>query len=201
LQQKQILFGTTNQAKIDHIRAMTTGWPIQILNPQALGLTLDVLEDGHTAAENARKKAEAYATASALPTFAIDAALTIARFPPEDQPGVYVRRIHRQEHDVTDETVITHYQRAIRAVGGSTPGQWQIALAFVSATGETELADYTIDTIFTDQRSAIQIPGAPLSSLMVDPVSGQYYAEMRYEERPDSIQLSRALTTFFRQLS
>ncbi len=201
MNQQQILFGTTNQAKIDHIRIMTTGWSVQILSPQELGLELDVAEDGRTAAENAIKKAEAYAAAANLPAFAIDAALTIERFPPEEQPGVYVRRIHREDVYVTDETVIAHYQTALKACGGTTPGQWQIALALVSATGQIQREEYTIDTIFTDQPCAIQIPGAPLSSLMLDPESGRYYAEMRYEERPDSIQLSEALAALFQQLA
>lgn len=200
MNQQKILFGTTNQAKIDHIRIMTTGWSVQILSPQELGLELDVAEDGRTAAENAIKKAEAYAAAANLPAFAIDAALTIERFPPEEQPGVYVRRIHREDVYVTDETVITHYQAALKACGGTTPGQWQIALVLVSATGQIQREEYTIDTIFTDQPCAIQIPGAPLSSLMLDPESGRYYAEMHYEERPDSIQLSEALAALFQQL-
>ncbi len=201
MNQQKVLFGTTNQAKIDHIRITTANWPVQILSPQDLGLTLDVVEDGHTAAENAVKKAEAYAAAANLPAFAIDAALTIERFPPEEQPGVYVRRIHREDVHVTDEMVIAHYRAALKACGGTTPAQWQIALALVSTTGQIQCKEYTIDTIFTDQPCAIQIPGAPLSSLMMDPKSGRYYAEMRYEERPDSLQLSEALAALFQQLA
>jgi hypothetical protein len=165
-----------------------------------LGLTLDVTEDGRTAAENALKKAQVYAAAAQLPTFAIDAALTIAGFPPEQQPGVYVRRIHQEDVHVTDEAVIDHYQTALRACGGTTPGQWQIALALVTADGQAQVEHYTIDTIFTAEPCAIQIPGAPLSSLMLDPVSRRYYVELPYAERPDSVCLQKALSVLFQQL-
>lgn len=198
--QQKILFGTANQAKVDHIRAMTAGWPYQILSPNQLGITLAVTEDGDTVEENALKKARAFAAASQLPTFAIDAGLTIERFPLDKQPGVYVRRIHQQHDHVTDAEITAYYRAALNACGGTTPGEWQIAVALVIPPQQTYIERYTIDTLFTAQLSSMQIAGAPLSSLMCDPHSGRYYAEFAYAERPDSVQLRKALTALFRNL-
>lgn len=197
---QKILFGTANQAKIDHIRAMTAGWPYQILSPDQLGITLAVTEDGETVEENALKKAHAFAAASQLPTFAIDAGLTIERFPPDKQPGVYVRRIHQQHAQVADEAVIAYYQAALNACDGTTPGEWQIAVALVIPSQQTYIERFTVTTLFTAQLSPARIAGAPLSSLMYDPRSGRYYSEFSYEERPDSVQLHKALTALFRNL-
>lgn len=200
MKRQQLLFGTTNQAKINHVRAVATTWPVQIVSPSQLGLNLDVTEDGCTVEENALKKARAFSAAAQMPAFAIDAGLTIEWFRPEQQPGVYVRRVHQQNHHVGDDEVIDYYRTALRACGGSTPGQWQVAIALVSPQREPQMESYTIDTLFTDQPSTVQIPGAPLSSLMVDPQSGRYYSEIAYEERPDSVNLVNALASLFQTL-
>ncbi|MCB0182735.1 MAG: hypothetical protein KDE31_00640 [Caldilineaceae bacterium] len=196
---QKILFGTANQAKIDHVRAMTADWSVQILSPDQLDIALDVTEDGATVEENAIKKARAYAAVSQLPTFAIDAGLTIERFPPDQQPGVFVRRIHQQDHHVTDQTVLDYYRSALQECGGSTPGQWQIAVALATPRGQMQTESYTIETLFTAQPSPVTTPGAPLNALMVDPASGRYYSELHYTEQPGSHQLRDALVTLFQQ--
>jgi len=53
---KQILLGTTNQAKINHFRAYLAALPIEILSPGDLGIATDVEEDGKTPEENAEIK-------------------------------------------------------------------------------------------------------------------------------------------------
>lgn len=178
---------------------MTADWSVQILSPAQLDITLDVTEDGVTVEENAIKKARAYAAVSRLPTFAIDAGLTIKRFPPDKQPGVFVRRIHQQDDYVTDETVLEYYRAELQACGGNTPGQWQIAVALATPQGQTQIERYTIETLFTAQPSPVTIPGAPLTALMVDPASGRYYSELHYTEQPGSDQLREALLALFQE--
>ena len=46
--------------------------------------------------------------------------------------------------------------------------------------------DYALNAVLTSQASGVLMPGAPLSSLMIDPATGKYYSEMRSEERPDA---------------
>lgn len=171
-----------------------------IRSPQQLGVQIEVIEDGQTAEENAVKKASAYADAANLPAFAIDAALTIDGFPPEKQPGVFVRRIYQADAHVADADIIDYYAAALQACNSPTPGRWSIAAVLALGTGEVLTVNYFVHTLFVAQRSPVQIPGAPLSSLMLDPVTMRYYAEFGYEERPDSVQLREALMTLFQQL-
>ena len=93
MEKKQILFGTTNSAKIELIRAYLKALPVNVLSPKDLDIDIDVDENGLTPIENAEKKARAYFALARIPTFSIDAGLRIEKFPEEDQPGVFVRRI------------------------------------------------------------------------------------------------------------
>ena len=70
---KKILFGSSNPAKFHHMRILLKDLPFEILDPENLGIDLDVAEDGKTPEENAREKARAYHLASRMPTFSIDA--------------------------------------------------------------------------------------------------------------------------------
>lgn len=86
----------------------------------------------------------------------------------------------------SDEEVLAHYRQKLEAVGGTSPGSWHIAVAFISPPGQLSVACCRLEARLTSQASPVRVPGAPLSSLMLDPISGRYYAEMSSRERPDS---------------
>lgn len=184
---------------------MMVDLPAKIVSPTELGINLDVEEDGHSPEANAGKKALAYCAAASIPTFAIDAGLEIDRFPPEQQPGVFVRRVHQHRRYVPDQRLIDHYVDLLSAVGGESSGRWQVAIALAMPDGLVEYRCYAIEALFTATPSAVRIDGAPISSLMMDITmmeSGSriYYSEMAYAERPDSIQLKQALLALFEHL-
>jgi len=183
---KRILFGTANQAKIDHIRAFLRTLPVEILTPRDLNINLVVREDGKSPEENAEKKAKAYFAESNIPTLAIDAGLYIEKFTDEKQPGVFVRRVHGLERDATDEEILDHYVRELDRVGGESIGVWRVCVALAASVDRIFLQSYSLETVLTSRASDVMIPGAPVSSLMIDPATGQYYSEMAYEDRPDS---------------
>jgi len=80
----RLLFGTNNQAKIEILKAFLENLPVELLSPADLDLHIYVREDGWSPGENAAKKARAYFTAAQIPTFAIDAALSIPGLPPKN---------------------------------------------------------------------------------------------------------------------
>ncbi|HEY6100047.1 MAG TPA: non-canonical purine NTP pyrophosphatase, partial [Anaeromyxobacter sp.] len=54
----ELFFGTTNPGKLRELRRLVAGLPIRVVSPEDLGRPLpEVVEDGHTFAENAAKKA------------------------------------------------------------------------------------------------------------------------------------------------
>jgi inosine/xanthosine triphosphate pyrophosphatase family protein len=64
---QEIVIGTGNPAKKKAVQAALAPLGIAVLGTDDLNLVLDVLEDGATAQENARKKSLAYARALGRP--------------------------------------------------------------------------------------------------------------------------------------
>lgn len=92
----KLLLATNNQGKLVEIRALLNDLEASLVTPAQIGLDLNVEETGDTYAENAARKAIAFAQASGLLTLADDSGLEVdtldglpgirsARFAP--QPG------------------------------------------------------------------------------------------------------------------
>ena len=183
---KRLLLGTTNQAKVHLVRAFLEPLPIHVLSLEDVGIAVDVVEDGRTPQENAERKARAYFSAAGLATLAIDAGLHVADFPDERQPGVYVRRIRGVEGETSDEEMLRRYADALDECGGESRGVWDISLVLVATAGRLFSQDYTFEAVLTSSPSPVLLPGAPLSSLMIDLDAGRYFSEMPPRERPDA---------------
>ncbi|MBU0492355.1 MAG: hypothetical protein KKA73_29240 [Chloroflexi bacterium] len=179
---KRVLLGTTNPAKAGHVRALLEPLPIEMLSARDLGIDIVVREDGCTLEENAVIKARAYFARSHIPTLATDAGLYIERLPAEKQPGMFVRRIHGGDHRVSDEEVLAYYAHELGQVGGESAGVWQLAIALVVSPDKTFSQSGSRRTVFTSRPSDTRIPGAPLSSLTLDPATRRYYSEIAYRE-------------------
>lgn len=85
-----LLIATTNQHKLGEYAAIFSGLPITLRSLRDVGITDDVEETGATFAENARLKAQFYATQSGLLTLADDSGLEVVAL--NNEPGV---RSHR----------------------------------------------------------------------------------------------------------
>jgi len=73
----RLLIATNNKGKIAELRALLEDLDIELVTPDQIGLQLHVHEDGLTYAENARKKAIAFARASGLIALADDSGLEV----------------------------------------------------------------------------------------------------------------------------
>ena len=182
----RLLFGTNNPAKIEILKAFLETLPIELLSPADLDLHVYVREDGRSPGENAAKKARAYFTAAQIPTFAIDAALSIPGLPPKKQPGLYVRRLHKTDQEATDREILDYYINELRQVGGTSPAIWDIALAFTASDEQVIVRSYALRARLVSEASRKMLPGAPLSSLMIDEKTGKYLSETDHRERPDA---------------
>ncbi len=85
-----LLIATGNRGKFLEIRALLADMEINLLAPADLDLDLHVVEDGQTYAENAAKKANAFARASGLIALADDSGLEVAAL--NGAPGLYSAR-------------------------------------------------------------------------------------------------------------
>jgi len=86
----QLLIATNNQGKVQELHELLQGMDIELVTPSQIGLDLDVLEDGLTYAENATKKAVAFAKASNLISLADDSGLEVDAL--NGAPGLYSAR-------------------------------------------------------------------------------------------------------------
>lgn len=86
----KILLATNNPGKLVEIQALLAPTGIELVSPIQINLDLDVVEDGQTYAENASRKATAFALASQLPSLADDSGLEVDAL--GGRPGLYSAR-------------------------------------------------------------------------------------------------------------
>jgi XTP/dITP diphosphohydrolase len=104
-EKRDILVATTNPGKIAELRAML-GVDLQWLSLADFGEVPDIIEDGATFAENARKKALGYAEATGMWTIADDSGLVVDAL--DGAPGVKSARFSGDKTEYADGTLIDH---------------------------------------------------------------------------------------------
>jgi len=90
----KLLLATNNRGKIAEIKALLDGLNIDLLTPAFINLDLEVPEDGQTYAENAVRKAEAFARKSGLACLADDSGLEVDIL--NGRPGLHSHRFTHQ---------------------------------------------------------------------------------------------------------
>lgn len=88
----KLLIATNNRGKLEEVRLLLSGLPLELLTPAEAGVELHVPEDGTTYAENAEKKAIAFALRTELPSLADDSGLEVDAL--GGAPGLYSARYH-----------------------------------------------------------------------------------------------------------
>jgi XTP/dITP diphosphohydrolase len=84
---RTVVVATSNKGKLRELRALLADLPIDLLPlAEALPRPLEIIEDGDTFEENARKKARVVAQATALPALADDSGLEVDDL--DGRPGV-----------------------------------------------------------------------------------------------------------------
>jgi XTP/dITP diphosphohydrolase len=86
IEKPRLLIATANRGKQREYRTLLRDVPAELVFPDALGISLDVEEDGATFRENAAKKALAFSRAAGLPAAADDSGLEVEALGGE--PGV-----------------------------------------------------------------------------------------------------------------
>ena len=86
----KLLLATNNKGKLRELQSILADIPLTLIAPAQIGLVLEVKEDGDTYAENAAKKALAFARASGLTCLADDSGLEVDAL--NGAPGLYSAR-------------------------------------------------------------------------------------------------------------
>lgn len=86
----KLLIATNNKGKLEEMQALLAGLSAELIMPEQIGLDLHVTEDGKSYAENASKKAAAFARSSDLISLADDSGLEVEAL--GGAPGLYSAR-------------------------------------------------------------------------------------------------------------
>lgn len=138
---REILFATTNPNKIARFQEYFRDLGLTIVSLSDTGNRVEVVEDGKTPEENARKKAMAGYEATGKPSFGIDYWLTIVGLPESMQPGQYVRRIYvgknNERVEADDKQMLKYYIDKVKMLGGRTKATWTSAIALTISPEKT----------------------------------------------------------------
>ncbi|MEK7065020.1 MAG: non-canonical purine NTP pyrophosphatase [Patescibacteria group bacterium] len=181
---KEIIFGTTNPAKIIQAQAALDLLGIKVRGLAGFENLPKVVEDGETAQENARKKALVYCKAIGQVVLSMDNALYIDGLNEEEQPGIHTGRIPGFVERPDDEQLIKYYSALFEKHGGELSGHWEFALCLAWPEGRIkEITAIPPKRIFTSHVCSKRLAGYPLESMQIDPETNKYIAEMTKEEQ------------------
>lgn len=155
---KKILVATTNPGKKVELDAMLSGLGIELCTLADFPGVTEVEEDGHTFAQNARKKALGYAEQTGLWTLADDSGLQVDFL--DGAPGVNSARFSGRHKDHSDPRHLIDHENIKKLLGllDSVP-QKQRTARFVCALALAKPGQVLIETfgtfegqILTEQR-------------------------------------------------
>lgn len=201
MEEIKLLYGTGNPAKLNAMKKRLSGLGITLVGLKDLGCEIpEVVEDGKTPLENARKKAVAYFEAFRIPVFSCDSGLYIDGVPENEQPEVHVRRVNGKV--LSDEQMIVHYSSLAKKYGNPT-ARYRNAICFVADEKHIyEAMEPSMGSsvfILTSKPYPVMKKGFPLDSLSVDIKTGKYYYELTGNEL-DRLAVEDGFAEFFRKI-
>ncbi len=178
----EILFATTNPAKLKNYAGKINLGNNTFVTLKDLNITEDVEENGVTPLENAVIKANFYGTISNLPTIGMDDGLFFYNVPEEIQPGNNVRRVNGKK--LTDEEMINHYTSIVEKYGenGLLKGFFRRGIAIKY---NDNIYTYEIDLprIFSNKSSNVINEGFPLASIQFVEKYNKFKSELNEHEK------------------
>ena len=178
---KQVLFATTNPAKIKKYTEKLKEKGIEVLTIKDLGINLKPEETGKNAIENAYIKAKAYYDKTKITTIGMDNNLFIEELPQEKQPGTYVRRVNEKE--LNDDEMIEYYTNLVKQYGGKLTAKWVYGMVIYNGKEVKEYTWSKSNFYFVDKPCEKRNPGYPLDSISIVPEFNKYLVELTEEEK------------------
>jgi len=148
----KLLIATNNRGKVIELQDLLADIDVELLTPAQINLELEVEEDGSTYAENASKKALAFARASGLTSLADDSGLEVDAL--NGAPGLYSARYGTPLQlspffpkiggaRLTDADRRAYLLENLRATQAPRPwtAHFHATIAIASPSGEVQLAE------------------------------------------------------------
>lgn len=177
----EILFATTNQAKVRRFKSQLEKEGIHLLSVSDIDNKLDIKEDGKNALENAIIKAKAYYNSTNLITIGMDDNLFIEGIPDEKQPGTFVRRVNGKS--LNDDEMIEYYSKLVKEYGGKLKAKWVYGIVIYNGKEEKTYTWSKSQFYLVDKPNSKRNPGYPLDSISIAPKFNKYFVDLTDEEK------------------
>ena len=184
----KLLLATNNPGKLVEMQTLLEDLALELVTPALVGLKMEVEEDGNTYAQNAARKAQAFAAASGLPSLGDDSGLEVDAL--GGAPGIYSARFSAKP-GATDSD-----RRAflIRKLSGK-PEPWtacfHCVIALADPQGETFFAEGICPgMIISEERGQNGFGYDPIFFL---PEFGRTMAELDMDEKNQVSHRARAI--------
>ncbi len=174
----KLLIATNNENKVEEIRALLDDLAIELVTPADVGLNIEVEEDGKTYAENAAKKAVAFAHASGLISLADDTGLEVDAL--DGAPGLYSSR-YSSETAATYASNRAHLLKNLRRKPRPWTARFRATIAIAIPNGNVQLAEGKCEgEIISEERGG---NGFGYDPLFLIPELGRTMAELSMDEK------------------
>ncbi len=192
----EILIATKNQGKVREFRDLLGQMGFRVTSLLDIKDAVDVVEDGATFQENARKKAETISRLFDIPTVADDSGLIVDAL--NGRPGVYSARYAGEgKSDLANlEKVLDELQGVPK---GQRTARFHCSLALAIPGKDTVVVDGICEGIITEE--PVGEHGFGYDPIMFIPSLNKTMAELTKQEKNQISHRSAALTKLAKYIS
>ena len=184
----QLLLATENPGKVREIQALLADLAVELITPASLKLRLKVTEDGQTYAENATRKALAFARASGLIALGDDSGLEVDAL--GGKPGLHSHRFAPQS-DATDADRRAYLLQQLKDKPRPWTARFHAFVAIATPNGNVRLAEGECPgEIIPEERGT---SGFGYDPIFLIPSLGRTMAELSMEEKNRLSHRARAI--------
>jgi len=184
----KILIATHNSAKLTRYQRLLESVPsLELVSLDDVDITDKIDEPFENSRDNAIHKAKEFAKLSGLITIGIDEAVSTNFLPKGEQPGVYVRRLHKEGKEATDEQVLSYWRELVDKYDVKDKRfEWDYHIAYYNPNSEDlGISNVILKQSVTDVFSNISVPGYPMSSFLVMPGTTKPHSELSADEKDE----------------
>lgn len=203
MKDRQLIYGTTNPAKLETMQKRLECLDIAVIGLKEAAEKYhipipQVAEDGKTPLENAKMKARTYFESFHRSVFSCDSGLYFDQVKEAEQPGIFVRRVNGKT--LSDEEMVDYYTGLARKYGNLT-ARYKNAVCLIAEDGR-EFASmdeslWSEPFLLTGTARPIRREGFPLDSFSVDIKTGSYYYDLE-EQELERMAVEDGFINFFR---
>lgn len=185
----KLFVGTNNKGKMIEIAEGLQNCDVELIQPKDLNLDIDPDETGHTFTENAILKAQAFYSASEMPTIADDSGIMVDAI--QDELGVHTRRWGAGAA-ASDQEWIEYFLNRMKNETNKA-ARFMCALAYIDSLGEVRVFEGTCEGVITNELEAEYLPGLPISACFKPNGYEAVFSALKVEQKNSTSHRGRAV--------